>query len=279
MDAQGPKRDLGAAKKAYLAGDVEAAARAHSTQVAHEDHAPESGKYIKSIVYGGLDGIITTFSVVASVAGAQLSTSVVLILGFANLFADALSMGVGDAISSKAENELNRSERAREKWECDNFIEGERREMVELYHQKGLSLEDAETVVSILSKDTEFFVDIMMVEELNLMPLDESESPVKNGMVTFASFVVFGLIPLVAYLVTAETSKVAKGSDTVFIVACVLTALTLFALGAVKAKIVRQKWWLGGLHMLLVGIVTAAVSFLIGLTIAEIIGEDAAGAA
>jgi VIT1/CCC1 family predicted Fe2+/Mn2+ transporter len=82
-----------------------------------------------------------------------------------------------------------------------------------------------------------------------------------------------------SYLVTAETSKVAKGSDTVFIVACVLTALTLFALGAVKAKIVRQKWWLGGLHMLLVGIVTAAVSFLIGLTIAEIIGEDAAGAA
>lgn len=274
MTNAGPSRDLSAAKKAYQAGDIEAAAKAHSVQVAHEDHTQESGKYIKSIVYGGLDGIITTFSVVASVAGAQLSTSVVLILGFANLFADALSMGVGDAISSKAEMELNRSERAREKWECENFLEGERREMVELYHQKGLSLEDAETVVAILSKDTEFFVDIMMVEELNLMPLDEDESPIKNGMVTFASFVVFGLIPLLAYIATANVTEKTSGSDTVFIIACVLTALTLFALGAVKAKIVRQKWWLGGGNMLLVGIVTATVSFLIGLIISEIIGDE-----
>jgi hypothetical protein len=54
---------------------------------------------IKSVVFGGLDGIITTFSIVAAVAGASLSVEVVLLMGFANLIADGISMGLGDALS------------------------------------------------------------------------------------------------------------------------------------------------------------------------------------
>jgi hypothetical protein len=60
----------------------------------------------------------------------------------------------------------------------------------------------------------------MMVEELNLMPLDESESPVKNGMVTFASFVVFGLIPLVACVAVAVWQCVAGSVAVWLCVAC-----------------------------------------------------------
>lgn len=67
------------------------------------------GKYIKSIVYGGLDGIITTFAVVSSVSGAALESKIVLILGFANLVADGFSMAVGDYLSTKAENAYSES--------------------------------------------------------------------------------------------------------------------------------------------------------------------------
>ncbi len=60
----------------------------------------------------------------AGVQGADLKPEVILVLGFANLVADGLSMGVGDYLSEKAEIDFARSERAREKWEFENYKEG-----------------------------------------------------------------------------------------------------------------------------------------------------------
>ncbi|MHA1713754.1 MAG: VIT1/CCC1 transporter family protein [Candidatus Ranarchaeia archaeon] len=85
-------RDLKKAREAYKKGDVEGSIYAHTT-AAEEPHQIEQGRYIKSIIYGGLDGIITTFAVVAGVTGAALSAVVVLILGISNLVADGISMG------------------------------------------------------------------------------------------------------------------------------------------------------------------------------------------
>ncbi len=89
-------RNIDKAKEAYRSKNIEATKAAHSSQVHAEPHSSNHGQYIGSAIYGGLDGIITTFAVVAGVAGAQLSAGVVLILGFANLLADGISMAVGD---------------------------------------------------------------------------------------------------------------------------------------------------------------------------------------
>ena len=76
---------------------------------------PEGGQYIKSIVYGGLDGVLTTFAIISAATGSGMSTLVILILGFSNKFADALSMGLGDALSSMAERDHILQERERER--------------------------------------------------------------------------------------------------------------------------------------------------------------------
>lgn len=73
-------------------------------------------EFIKSIVFGGLDGIITTFAVIATVAGANLELDLVILMGFANLIGDGISMGFGDYLSSKAEMEFARHELKREEW-------------------------------------------------------------------------------------------------------------------------------------------------------------------
>ncbi|WP_040212637.1 VIT1/CCC1 transporter family protein [Clostridium polynesiense] len=253
-------RNIDKAKKAFKNKDIEAAKLAHDAQQGkYEKHNTEQGQYIKSLVYGGLDGIITTFAVVAGVAGASLSPAIVLIMGFANLIADGLSMAIGDYLSTKAEMQYKSLERERETWEVENYPEGEKLELIELYMDKGMSQEDAETVTEIISKNEKTWVDIMMIEELGI--IEEEESPVKNAMVTFTSFVIFGFIPILAYVLSRFIPYIAINT---FAIACFLTGATLFALGALKVKITEENWIKSGLEMLIVGGLAAGAAYIIG---------------
>ena len=163
-------RDLNAAKDAFSNADVAASRAAHDAH-GEAGHAGEAGKYVKSLVFGGLDGTITTFAVVAASKGGSLSANVVLLMGFANLVADGLSMGFGDYLSSKAELSTAKTEKKREKWELENYPEGEKKEMIELYMARGVSEDDATLVIETLAKYKNFFLDLMMVEEPGSCPL------------------------------------------------------------------------------------------------------------
>ncbi len=252
-------RNLDKAREAFEKGDINESIKAHQRKDAPEEHNQEQGQYIKSLIYGGLDGIITTFAVVAGVAGASLSSGIVLILGFANLIADGLSMAVGDYLSTKAEIEYKQKERERETWEVENYPEGEKEELIELYMDKGMSFEDASTVTEIISKNKKTWVDIMMVEELGL--IEENESPIKNALVTFFSFSVFGFIPLGAYVLSTFISSF---QNSTFLIASILTGLTMFTLGALKVRMTGKNWFLSGLEMLVVGGLAAFSAYAIG---------------
>lgn len=258
-----------AVRNAHAQQDAEASKHLHQLklELGKHDHAMENhmhgGDYIKSAVYGGLDGIITTFATVTSVAGSGLPHSVILIIGLAHLVADGLSMGLGDMLSSQAEVELVQHERAREVWEFENYPEGEMEEMIELYEKKGIATDDAKLVVHTLAKYKEAFIDIMMVEELNLMPVDDEDSPLKGGIITFLSFMLFGVIPLLSYLVNLIPG-LRMNPSTTFNASCVLTVITLFLLGAVKGSFVGQKWWQSGLSMAINGSIAAFFGWLIG---------------
>jgi len=253
-------RKLDEARDAFRRRDAEASAAAHGARgAAEERHRSASGRYVKSLIYGGLDGIVTTFAVVAGVAGASLSASVVLILGFANLIADGLSMAIGDFLSTKAENEYNRAERAREEWEVEHFPEGEKRELVELYVEKGMSEDDARAVCEAFSRNPKAWVSVMMVEELGIV--EERSSPLGNAVATFLSFSIFGFVPLLAYV---AARILGTGGSLSFPLATALTALTLFVLGALKVRITGRGWLWSGVEMLLVGGAAAAAAFGIG---------------
>jgi len=89
--------------------EVERIRKIHHEGKAKEDfHNLFAGEYIGDIVYGANDGIITTFAVVAGVAGAALSPTIVLILGVANLFADGFSMAAGNYLARKSEKEYKK---------------------------------------------------------------------------------------------------------------------------------------------------------------------------
>jgi vacuolar iron transporter family protein len=254
-------RSLEKAREAWLRRDPAASRAAHSaaaSAAAGERHA-KSGKYIKSVVYGGLDGIVTTFAVVAGVNGASLSAGVVLILGFANLVADGLSMAIGDYLSTKSEQEYQKTERAREQWEVEHYPEGEKKELVELYEAKGIPEADARQMVETVARHPKAWVDIMMVEELGI--LADEESPLKNALITFVSFGVFGFMPLLTSVLAQFVPFLRQNS---FAVSAALVGVTLFALGAVKTKITGRPWLASGIETLVVGGITAAAAWGVG---------------
>ena len=250
------------ARKAFEKRDLAASQAAHSPEAiarAAEEHGGASHQYIGDMVYGGLDGIVTTFAIVSGVAGANLGSGVILILGMANLLADGLSMATGAYLSLKSELEYYEREREREAWEVENFPQGERDELSELYRAKGYSPEDAEILVEIHSKDETRWVDEMMVQELGLLP--DERKPVYSGLATFASFIVAGIVPLLIYLLGLF---VPIDSSISFFVSIILSAVALFALGAAKVLITERNLFRSGLEMLLVGGLAAGVAYLVG---------------
>lgn len=268
-------RDLELAQSAYKEKDAEQSKEAHTKLVSSDEKHIKAGDWVKLMVFGGLDGIITTFAVVAGASGGGLGTNVILILGFSNMFADALSMGMGEALSSKAENERILKERDREAWELSNYKEGEVKEMVDLYEERGMERRDAEIAVRLMAKYEDFFVDVMMVEELGLQVPGEDENVWKDGLIMFSSFVAFGIFPLLAYVIFASFNL---ELSTLFGIACGITGIMLFALGVFKSKFTGQVWWQSGLEILILGGTTAAVSFLIGWIVEDInSGSDSSG--
>jgi len=222
-----------------------------------------------------LDGILKSFAIVAGAAGGGLEPTVVLVLGFSNIFADALSMGVGEFLSSKATNEWILSERRREEWEMDNYPEGEIREMIDIYKSKGMTEADAKIIIETMAKYKDFFVDTMMQQELELQVPEENhlQESMREGLVMFCSFAAFGAMPLLGYVIIPLLFK-DLGSDFLFRAACLVTGCVLFFLGSLKSLFVASHWFSSGLETLLLGGACATVAFTIGHWVNSLVGEE-----
>ena len=193
--------------------------------------------YIGEFVYGGIDGSVTTFAVVAGSAGANLDSSVIIILGFANLIADGFAMSVGSYLSNKSEQESYDKHERIEYWEVDHLPEKEREEIREIYEEKGFEGELLEQVVEVITADKDRWVDVMMKEELNMTKQDKS--PIAMGAMTFSAFIIVGLVPLLAYVWDYSNDE---SSRNLFQISIFLTSLAFIGIGWLKSKIVNRKF-------------------------------------
>jgi VIT1/CCC1 family predicted Fe2+/Mn2+ transporter len=233
--------------------------RARTTEHAPEEHGGRSAQYMSAMVYGGLDGIITTFAVVSGVAGADLSADVVLILGIANLLADGFSMATGAYLSAKSDREYYQREWQREAWEVDHFPEGERAELYEIYRGQGYPDADAARLVEIQTRDRRRWIGALMIGELQM--LEDESTPLMSGVATLVAFVVAGSVPLLVYLL-GLIFPIAEAIS--FPVSVALSGMALFGLGAAKVLVTERNAWRSGAEMLLVGGLAASVAYVVG---------------
>ncbi|KAL6005561.1 hypothetical protein ACLOJK_006128 [Asimina triloba] len=227
------------------------------------------GDTVKSIVYAGLDAIVTCFSLISSISGgARLSSVDVLVIGVANLVADGISMGFGDFLSSGTEMDMATRDKAATRCEMMSDAESQQLEMQESFRKLGMNPEDARIVVSIFSKYNDIMVNEKMMEKGMLQP-NQSEKPWKRGLTTFVAFLIFGSMPLLSFIIlipfaTSQTVKVAC--------ACVLSALALAFLGLAKARIAGQNYALSALTTITNGAVAATAAYLIGWILRNVAG-------
>ncbi|KAI4311538.1 hypothetical protein MLD38_036425 [Melastoma candidum] len=232
---------------------------------------PWKGEFVKSIVYAGLDAIITCFSLISSINAGKLSSVDVLVLGFANLVADGISMGMGDYISTKTEKDVAAKERAVTEWDVTNRGSTQRANLVQKYQSLGMSLDDATAVVRIFAKYDDILVDEEMMTEKGMLRPEEQEKPWKNGLVTFVSFIVFGSCPLLSFIILIPFTD----NDTVkFIGACVLSAVALALLGLAKAKLAGESYMISALVTVINGAAAASAAYGLGWTLRNVAGLD-----
>lgn len=215
--------------------------------------------YIAEFVYGGIDGAITTFAVVAGATGAGLETSVVIILGFANLIADGFSMSVGNYFSSKAQKDNYDKHKALEYWEIEHLREKEIQEIREIYEKKGFKGELLEQVVSVITSDKDVWVDTMMKEELEMM--EEPKTPLRSASMTFISFLLIGFIPILAYVFQGVFGI---ANTQLFLYSSILTGVGLSIVGYMKSIVTEKNKLIGIAETLLLGGIAAALSYYVG---------------
>ena len=216
--------------------------------------------FFDDFIYGSIDGAVTTFAIVAGVMGAGLSPGIILILGFANLFADGFSMAVANFQASKARNEYIEMKRKQEEWEIDHLEEQEKDEIRDIYRKKGFKDELLEEVVRTITSRRKVWIDTMMKEELGL--IEDEKRPLDSSISTFIGFNLIGLIPLIPFVLFILIG-ITSHQDA-FAYSTILVASAFFTVGVIKGKIVKKSKIMSGLFTLMIGGVAAIVAYLVG---------------
>ncbi len=209
--------------------------------------------YLRDWVYGGIDGTVTTFAIVAGVVGARLIPHIILILGSANLIADGFAMAAGNYLATRAEHEEFHHAEEVERRHIQTVPEGEREEVREILRGLGIVGHLLDRVVAVITADRDRWVRIMLREEYGLPVAVRSAWRAAGS--TFAAFLLCGLVPLVPFV---------AGLKNAFWVASAATGLIFVLIGALKSRWSVQSWWHSGLTTLAIGGGAAAVAYLIG---------------
>ncbi len=215
--------------------------------------APPGRGVLRDLVYGGIDGSVTTFAIVAGVAGAGLSPFVIVALGLANVLADGFSMAAGNYSGTKAERDNIARIRATEERHIDQFPEGERREVREILAQKGLSGNVLDEATQAITENRESWINLMLEGEYGLSAVDPN--PIRAATATFVAFLLAGLVPLLPFLL---------GLEQAFVVSVWLTMLVFFLIGALKSRWSLAPWWRSATETLLIGGSAAAIAYGVG---------------
>jgi VIT1/CCC1 family predicted Fe2+/Mn2+ transporter len=222
------------------------------TRVDPHHHASQ----LSNVILGGQDGLVNVLGVILGVAAATNDARIVLAAGFAATFAESVSMAAVAYTSTQADQALYESERARERRHIQAVPALEREEIRKIYAQKGFAGTQLEEIVETLTRNSEVWVDVLMAEDLQMVPV-EKFGAVRAAMIVGISAIIGSILPLAPFLVLPVPLAIW--------VSLGVSVVTLFAVGAYKARVTVGRPSRSGLEMAAIGIASALVGYAVGL--------------
>lgn len=216
----------------------------------------------RDMVLGLSDGLTVPFALTAGVAGAVHSSLVVIIAGFAELAAGAISMGLGGYLAGHSESEFYARAREQEQREVLQVPEEERQEVTDILSSYGLEGPALEQAVDALTAQEETWIAFMMREELGLEEPEPGHG-LRSGATIGLSYVAGGILPLLPYLFPVPIG-------TALLISALLTLGVLAVFGAYKGRLIGQPPAQAVVQTVLLGGAAAAVSFAVARGIASI---------
>jgi VIT1/CCC1 family predicted Fe2+/Mn2+ transporter len=227
---------------------------AHDYHFRFDPHRQASG--LADIILGGQDGLVNVLGIILGVAAATNDAQIVMVAGLAATFAESVSMGAVAYTSTLAESDFYESEREREYRHISEVPELERREIYGIYEEKGFRGVLLERIVDTITANRDVWVAVMMAEEHQLSPVNRQEA-LRIAIVVGFSAIVGSLIPLLPFaFLSVKMSMWAS---------VVIAALTLFVVGAYKARVTVGHPGRSGLEMAIIGTVSALVGYVVGI--------------
>jgi len=213
--------------------------------------------YVAEIVYGGVDGVVTTFAIVAASAGANLSTSVIFVLGFANLLADGFSMGVSAYLAKRAEqDELEKKRRhLDEALKDDEARSKEIKGHLTRYGLKGVLLTQVMDRIARSKPSSRAFL------RRHNNVAEDPEKPLLIGLFTFAAFIVVGSLPVLIYAVEVIFDK---DNSNAFLISSLSALLAFGIVGYFKGKVTHSSKVAAVFETVLLGAIAAVIAYGVG---------------
>ena len=217
---------------------------------------------LREVVFGAQDGLLSTVALVTGVAVAVENQTTVLVAGLAAALPGMLSMATGAFLGSRAEQDVQRAEIAREAQELEDNPAEELAELVVLYQREGRTYQEARHLADEIAQDKELWLRTLVEKELGISP-DETSSPVKDALTMGIAFILAAIIPILPHFFLEGGAAISIS------IAAALTGL--FILGVGKGRLVQRSPLLQGLEILAIGAVSAGIGFGLGDLIPRLI--------
>ena len=217
---------------------------------------------LREVVFGAQDGLLSTVALVTGVAVAVENQTTVLVAGLAAALPGMLSMATGAFLGSRAEQDVQRAEIAREAQELEDNPAEELAELVVLYQREGKTYQEARHLADEIAQDKELWLRTLVEKELGISP-DETSSPVKDALTMGIAFILAAIIPIFPHFFLEGGAAISIS------IAAALTGL--FILGVGKGRLVQRSPLLQGLEILAIGAVSAGIGFGLGDLIPRLI--------
>ena len=221
----------------------------------HRDPHKHSSS-LADVILGGQDGLVNVLGIVLGVAAATSDPRIVLVAGLAATFAESVSMGAVAYTSTLAETALYESEREREYRHVRMVPAVEREEIREIYRKKGFKGKLLDLIVEKITADEDVWVGVMMAEEHQLAPTSRRDA-LRSAIIVGVAALIGSLIPLIPFLFLPTTPSIWLSLG--------ISALTLFVVGAYKARVTVGQLGRSGFEMAVIGTVSALVGYLVGV--------------